>query len=51
MKNFSRSPFYFKSIFQRLTHTLYIHEYQAYDILKKYQLPLVPVLFHPYLEL
>lgn len=33
----------------RLTHSnrynLYLHEYQAYDLLKKYNVPLVPVNF------
>lgn len=30
---------------------LYIHEYQAYDLLKKYHLPLVPVIALLTLEL
>jgi hypothetical protein len=27
----------------RNVYHLYLHEYQAYDLLKKYQVPLVPV--------
>jgi hypothetical protein len=29
---------------QQNVYQLYLHEYQAYDLLKKYQVPLVPVL-------
>ena len=43
MRNFSNSAMAFKSLLTKAKNTLYIHEYQAYDILKKYQLPLVPV--------
>lgn len=28
---------------QKNVFNLYMHEYQAYDLLKKYQVPLVPV--------
>lgn len=34
----------FKSLLMKPKQTLYIHEYQAYDLLKKYHLPLVPVI-------
>lgn len=30
---------------QQNVFQMYLHEYQAYDLLKKYQVPLVPVLF------
>lgn len=30
----------------RPRYNLYLHEYQAYDLLKKYQLSLVPVPLH-----
>lgn len=43
MKNLTRSGFNFKSLLFTNKQSLYIHEYQAYDLLKKYQLPLVPV--------
>ena len=33
----------YKALMQRNTYGLYIHEYQAHDLLKKYKLPLVPV--------
>lgn len=33
----------FKSLLTRNKYGLYLHEYQAYDLLKKYKLPLVPV--------
>lgn len=33
----------FKSLVARNRYGLYLHEYQAYDLLKKYKLPLVPV--------
>lgn len=45
MKNLNRSLLNFKSLFTKNKYSLYIHEYQAYDILKKYKLPLVPVIF------
>jgi succinyl-CoA synthetase beta subunit len=45
MKNLNRSLSNFKSLFTKNKYSLYIHEYQAYDILKKYKLPLVPVIF------
>ena len=33
---------------QKNVFNLYMHEYQAYDLLKKYQVPLVPVSIIPY---
>lgn len=45
MQNLNRSLSNFKSLFTKNKYSLYIHEYQAYDILKKYKLPLVPVIF------
>lgn len=35
----------FRSLLDKNKCGLYIHEYQAYDLLKRYQLPLVPVKF------
>ena len=34
----------FKTLLNRNRYGLYLHEYQAYDLLKKYKLPLVPVI-------
>ena len=34
----------FKSLVSRNMYGLYLHEYQAYELLKKYKLPLVPVI-------
>jgi len=31
---------------QQNVFQMYLHEYQAYDLLKKYQVPLVPVLLN-----
>jgi len=36
---------------QQNVFKLYMHEYQAYDLLKKYQVPLVPVKYHTNSEL
>jgi hypothetical protein len=36
---------------QQNVFKLYMHEYQAYDLLKKYQVPLVPVKYHTISEL
>ena len=44
MRNFVKSTPNFKSLLIKPQYGLYIHEYQAYDLLKKYQLPLVPVI-------
>lgn len=41
----------FKSIVHQGKFGLYIHEYQAYDLLKKYNLPLVTVPLFLILEL
>ena len=38
-----RSGFNFKTLVSANKYGLYLHEYQAYDLLKKYKLPLVPV--------
>ncbi len=35
---------HFRSLLNRNKYGLYLHEYQAYDLLKKYKLPLVPVI-------
>lgn len=43
--NIACSALRFKSLTDKNKCGLYIHEYQAYDLLKKYQLPLVPVIF------
>lgn len=42
MKGIQRS-IQFKTLLNRNKYGLYLHEYQAYDLLKKYKLPLVPV--------
>ena len=34
------------SLLQKNIYNMYLHEYQAYDLLKKYQVPLVPVTIH-----
>lgn len=36
---------------QQNVFNLYMHEYQAYDLLKKYQVPLVPVYIYSSIEL
>lgn len=36
---------HFRSLLNRNKYGLYLHEYQAYDLLKKYKLPLVPVIY------
>lgn len=41
---------HFKSLLNRNKYGLYLHEYQAYDLLKKYKLPLVPVHSHIIIE-
>lgn len=38
-----QSGFKFKALLHQNRYGLYLHEYQAYDLLKKYKLPLVPV--------
>lgn len=38
-----RTGLNFKSLVHQNKCSLYIHEYQAHDLLKKYKLPLVPV--------
>ena len=43
MRNLTKASFHYKSLLSKGKYGLYLHEYQAYDILKKYQLPLVPV--------
>ena len=45
-----RSAYNYKSLLQKNRCGLYIHEYQAHDLLKKYKLPLVPVLPYPIIE-
>ena len=35
-----------RTLTQQNIFQLYLHEYQAYDLLKKYQVPLVPVHTH-----
>jgi hypothetical protein len=42
--------FQFKSLVMSNKYGLYLHEYQAYELLKKYKLPLVPVLFYIIVE-
>ena len=42
-----RTGLKFKALLHQNRCGLYIHEYQAYDLLKKYGLPLVPVT-HPH---
>lgn len=49
MKNLQKG-FHFRSILNQNRYGLYLHEYQAYDLLKKYKLPLVPVIFTSFLE-
>ena len=44
MKNIQKG-LQFKSLVSRNMYGLYLHEYQAYELLKKYKLPLVPVIF------
>ena len=41
MKGIKNIPF--KTLLNCNKYGLYLHEYQAYDLLKKYKLPLVPV--------
>ena len=43
MRNLTKSSLNYKSLLTKGKYGLYLHEYQAYDILKKYQVPLVPV--------
>lgn len=43
MKNIQKG-LQFKSLVSRNIYGLYLHEYQAYELLKKYKLPLVPVI-------
>jgi hypothetical protein len=43
MKNIQKG-LQFKSLVSRNMYGLYLHEYQAYELLKKYKLPLVPVI-------
>lgn len=40
-----KKGFNFRSLLNQNKYGLYLHEYQAYDLLKKYKLPLVPVIF------
>lgn len=42
MQSFSRKAVS-RLLTQQNTYHLYLHEYQAYDLLKKYHVPLVPV--------
>lgn len=44
-QNLAFSALKYRSLLNQNKCGLYIHEYQAYDLLKKYQLPLVPVLY------
>lgn len=46
MRNLIKPTLNFKQLLTKTKYGLYIHEYQAYDLLKRYQLPLVPVT-HP----
>ena len=45
MNKLARNIFKFKPLTHLNKYNLYLHEYQAYEILKKYGLPLVPVIF------
>jgi hypothetical protein len=44
MNKIARSLFKFNPLTHQNQFNLYIHEYQAYEILKTYGLPLVPVI-------
>ena len=44
MNKLARNLFKFKPLIHQNKYNLYLHEYQAYEILKKYGLPLVPVI-------
>lgn len=50
MNKISRNIFKLNSLTHSNKYNLYIHEYQAYEILKKYNVPLVPVVIVCYLE-
>lgn len=43
MNRVTRSVFKFNPLTHQNKYNLYLHEYQAYEILKKYNVPLVPV--------
>ena len=45
MNKLARNIFRFKPLTHQNKYNLYLHEYQAYEILKKYGVPLVPVIF------
>lgn len=44
MNKLARNIFKFNPLTHQNKYNLYLHEYQAYEILKKYGLPLVPVI-------
>lgn len=43
MNRVAKNVFKFNALTHQNKYNLYLHEYQAYEILKKYNLPLVPV--------
>ena len=45
MNKLTRNIFRFNPLTHQNKYNLYLHEYQAYEILKKYGVPLVPVIF------
>ena len=45
MNRVAKNVFKFNPLTHQNKYNLYLHEYQAYEILKKYNVPLVPVLF------
>lgn len=45
MNKLARSVFKFNPLTHQNKYNLYLHEYQAYDLLKQYNVPLVPVIF------
>lgn len=45
MNRVAKNVFKFNPLTHQNKYNLYLHEYQAYEILKKYNVPLVPVSF------